>query len=158
MQKKYFRKEALDQITSPDSLDHYIRVTTPSVWLLIGAIFIFLAGVFIWGIFGHLDTTVTGAAVVKNGSMECYVKAEDVTKLKKGLKVSVNGKTYTMKTPADKPVVVSKKHHSYLMHLGNFKNGEWVYQVDIGQTEVPDGIYDAEITVESIAPVRFLLN
>ena len=33
-----FRKKSLDQINSPEQLDDYIRVTTPSVWIVLLAL------------------------------------------------------------------------------------------------------------------------
>lgn len=158
MKTKIFRKDAMNQITSPENLDSYIRVTTPSIWLLVCAILAFLTGITIWGIFGHLDTTIHGTAVVKNGTMECYVKAEDVARLKKGLQVTVNGKNYTMQSPSKEPIRITRKKDSYFMQVGNFKDGEWVYKAGIGDTDASDGIYDAKIVIERIAPVKFLLN
>ena len=49
-----FRKKSIDKVSSPEKLDDYIRVTTPSVWITLAAIAILLAGVIIWGFFGEL--------------------------------------------------------------------------------------------------------
>lgn len=43
-----------DRISSPEKLDDYIRVTTPSVWITLGAIVLVLVGAIVWGIFGEL--------------------------------------------------------------------------------------------------------
>ena len=50
-----FRKESLDRISSPEKLNDYIRVTTPSVWLVLLAIVLLLAGVIAWSVFGTVE-------------------------------------------------------------------------------------------------------
>lgn len=52
-----FRKKSLDRVSSPEQLNDYIRVTTPSVWLVMLGLVILLAGMLVWGIFGTVDAT-----------------------------------------------------------------------------------------------------
>lgn len=47
-----FRKKSLDRISAPEELNDYIRVTTPSVWLVLAATMILLLGMLVWSIFG----------------------------------------------------------------------------------------------------------
>ena len=54
MKKGLFRKKNLDKVSSPEKLDDYIRVTTPSVWITLAAIVILLIGIIAWGFFGEL--------------------------------------------------------------------------------------------------------
>ena len=49
-----FRKKSIDKVSSPEKLDDYIRVTTPSVWITLAAIVILLVGIIVWGFFGRL--------------------------------------------------------------------------------------------------------
>lgn len=50
-----FRKKSLDAAASPDHLDDYINVSNPSVWVVLGAIIVFLLAVGVWCVFGQLD-------------------------------------------------------------------------------------------------------
>ena len=50
-----FRKKSMDRISSPEELNDYIRVTTPSVWLVLTATVIILVGALIWGALGTVD-------------------------------------------------------------------------------------------------------
>ncbi len=50
-----FRQKSLDKVSSPEKLDDYIRVTTPSVWVTLLAIVLLLVGAIIWGIFGEIE-------------------------------------------------------------------------------------------------------
>lgn len=50
-----FRKKSLDAAASPEHLDDYINVSNPSVWVVLGAIIVFLVAVGVWCAFGNLD-------------------------------------------------------------------------------------------------------
>ncbi len=50
-----FRQKSLDKVSSPEKLDDYIRVTTPSVWIVLIAIVLLLAGAVVWSIFGEIE-------------------------------------------------------------------------------------------------------
>lgn len=47
-----FRKESLERINSPEELRDYIRVATPSVWLVLLASAFLLAGMLAWAALG----------------------------------------------------------------------------------------------------------
>ncbi|MCL2839926.1 MAG: hypothetical protein FWE05_04055 [Defluviitaleaceae bacterium] len=48
--KNIFRKESLDKMSSPEKLNDYIKVSNPSVWIILGAIAIMLISVIVWSI------------------------------------------------------------------------------------------------------------
>ena len=50
-----FRKKSIDRVSSPEQLNDYIRVTTPSVWLVLLAVILLLIGLLIWSIFGTVS-------------------------------------------------------------------------------------------------------
>lgn len=54
----------MDRVSSPEQLNDYIRVTTPSVWIVLIALILLLVGFLVWSIFG----TVT--AVNEDGTTE----------------------------------------------------------------------------------------
>ena len=47
-----FRKKSVERINSPEELSDYIRVATPSVWLVLMATTILLAGMLAWSVLG----------------------------------------------------------------------------------------------------------
>ena len=47
-----FREKSLERMSSPEQLDDYIRVTTPSVWMGLLAVVILLAGILAWSMLG----------------------------------------------------------------------------------------------------------
>ncbi len=67
--KTIFREKSIDRISSPEQLNDYIKVTTPSVWLVLIAILLLLAGAMVWGICGeiriHTDSGVETVAPIE---------------------------------------------------------------------------------------------
>ena len=45
-----FRESAVRKMSSAEDLDHYLKVTNPSAWILIGAVTVLLVAAFIWGL------------------------------------------------------------------------------------------------------------
>ena len=43
-----FRQKSIDRVSSPEQLNDYIRVTTPTVWLVLLALVILLLGMLAW--------------------------------------------------------------------------------------------------------------
>ena len=52
-----FRKKSMDRISSPEELNDYIKVTSPSVWIVIAAIVVLLVGALVWGALGTVEQT-----------------------------------------------------------------------------------------------------
>ncbi len=52
--KSIFRKKSLERVTSPEQLNDYIRVTTPSVWIILAATLILIIGTLVWAVFGKI--------------------------------------------------------------------------------------------------------
>ena len=50
-----FREKSLERVSSPEKLNDYIRVTTPSVWVILIATFLILFGAIVWSIFGRIN-------------------------------------------------------------------------------------------------------
>ena len=47
----------MDRVSSPEQLNDYIRVSTPSVWLVLLAGVVLLVGILAWSIFGKVEAT-----------------------------------------------------------------------------------------------------
>lgn len=156
MKQDLFRKESLDQLSSPDQLTDYIRVSTPATWVLLTAIILLLAGTCVWGVFGRLDTRVQGAAVSDGSVLEACFPEADIDRLSEGMTVTVNGRGHAVTGIRRTPVQLSADQE-LLLHLGGFENGDWVCTVLLDGSE-PDGYYTAEAVIESIAPGSFVFN
>ena len=50
-----FRKKSIERVSSPEALNDYIRVTTPSVWIVLIALVVLLLGMLAWSVFGTVE-------------------------------------------------------------------------------------------------------
>ncbi len=48
--KIIFRKKSLDHISNPEQIDDYIKISSPTIWLILAAILIVLVGSIIWNV------------------------------------------------------------------------------------------------------------
>lgn len=139
MREELFRKKSLDKIRSPESLNDYIRVSNPGVWLLLAAIAVLLAGVCVWGIFGHIDSTAEATVRVENGTAFCFVAAEDISRVEDGMTVKLGGWEGILGKTAEKT--------------------DEGYACTLALDPLPDdGSYPAQIVIERIHPVSLILD
>ena len=50
-----FREKSLERVSSPEELNDYIRVTSPSVWLVLLATVLLLVGMLAWCVLGTVE-------------------------------------------------------------------------------------------------------
>ncbi|MGN0662549.1 MAG: hypothetical protein ACI4LE_05320 [Faecalibacterium sp.] len=158
MRDDLFRKKPLEQISSPDQLGDYLRVSSPAMWMALAAAILLLLGTCVWGVLGRLDTVLQAAAVCDEGRLICYIREADIGQVHEGMEVTLDGSTYTItEIPAD-PVAADESFSAYALHVGSIQSGEWVYEAALDGRAVEDGVYPAEIVTESIAPKTFVFN
>lgn len=148
-----------NQVNSPEQLNQYIRLANPGVWVLLLAIVLLLIGVCIWGFYGKIDTKIKTVVVSDNYTSYAYVKEEDIEKIKIGMKVQLNNSENISEIIdiEESPAKVTDDMDEYARHLGNFQIGEWVYKCRLNKRK-KQGIYSANIIIESIAPMTFIIN
>lgn len=152
-----FRQKSLDRISSPEQLNEYIRVSTPPVWMLLAAIVILLVGVCVWGVFGHMDTTLSVVAVSENGAVTAYIRETDASKVTADAAVILDGAQGKVASISAQPVPVDAAFTEYMRHVGGIQEGEWVYVMTL-DVDCPDGVYAAQIVIDSVSPMSFVLN
>ena len=64
-----YRKESMERIQSPEQLNDYLRITNPTIWILLIAVIILLAGMLIWSSYATIGSFAQGTARVENGEM-----------------------------------------------------------------------------------------
>ena len=139
MSEEIFRKKSLDKVKSPENLDDYIQVSNPGVWLLLISVIVLLAGACVWGIFGHIDSTVPATVHIENGQAVCEIAEEDISSVKVGLTVKLE----------DCEAVIEA--------IGNKTDNGYVCTVS-DESALPDGFYEGKVIVERYKPLSFILN
>lgn len=157
MNKQLFKKSSLDKVSSPEQLQDYVKVANPGLWMVISTIVIFLFGIVIWGFIGKIDTTMSTAIVADGGVAVMYIDESGVEKLTVGMTVRSADKEYKITSIAKEPIKVDGSLSDYAIHASGLTAGEWVYAVSI-DGEHADGVQKADIIIESISPISFILN
>lgn len=159
-----FNKKATEKLRSPDDLDKYVRVTNPSVWVVLAACIALLFGLLAWGIFGTAATNVTTTATKINSGVVCFLETEDVAKVHPGDSALVNGEHMTVANVAATPL--SRDEVGVLLGSDYLESvivkSDWTYPVTFeGEAaanfaeQVP---LQAAITVDRIAPISLVLG
>ena len=129
-----FREKSI-RPSSPDQLNDYLRVTSPGVWAVLAAVILLMAGTIAWATVGTLETTEKARILVEEET--ALIVSEGTTAPEAGMLLRVAGQEYS--------IVATQ-------------NGEYGQTLGVAQVSLPDGAYDAELVIEQIHPIRFLLE
>lgn len=159
MESNLFRSKSLERITSPDDLDDYVRVANPGVWILLIAIVILLVGFIIWGVFANLETTVPVIVHTDMNITNCYISEKYIEdgSVRSGMTVRCMDEEYTISTIDDQALLATDVLSDYEIHLGEFADGEWIHSALLDRNAQP-GVHEAEIIVDSVSPISFILK
>ena len=104
-----------------------------------------------------MDTTLSAVAVAEEGAVTVYVRAADAEHVSVGDAVKVNDVTASVVSVSAQPVAVDDSFTDYMLHVGSLQAGEWVYEIALN-AECADGVYAAQIVIDSVSPMSFVLN
>ncbi|MBO4352681.1 MAG: hypothetical protein J5818_04220 [Eggerthellaceae bacterium] len=161
-QNMLFRKNALEQVSSPASLDSYIQAVRPSTWLVAVAAIIVIAALLIWGFTGKVATTVVDNGYVHEGTIICYLNAQDHAQVSVGDRVLVDNEEATIDSVSTTPV--SSKEAGALVRDDYTRSmlalEDWNYPVHVTMDNMPaEGtLVQIVITTDEVAPIAFLLD
>lgn len=134
-QQNLFREKTIERISSPEKLTDYLRVTSPGIWAVLGAVIILLGGLFIWASIGTLETKVDVKVMVADH--KAVIVADGATALAEGMPVKI---------VTEDCVIASTDSDEYGRTYG------------ITEVSLPDGTYDGTAVIEQIRPIDFLLE
>ena len=138
MSEPIFREKSLRRITSPEELDEYLHVTSPTVWMVLIAVILLLAGLLLWSASASIDSFATGTAQVENGVMRIVFDDERVAQsVKTGMTVKLG------------------ESESTISSIGTGEGGRLFATGDIALT---DGSYPARVVLRRTQVLRLLFN
>lgn len=167
MQNKLFNKSSMERISSPEKLNDYIQVATPSVWLILAAVIVLVLSVLVWAIFGSVSTTATMHGLAADGQIICYVGTESGVKVEKGMQVAISGDMDG--TVTGEVTEVTAQPLSYVEASAGINSDYAVYALGLSDwniratisadSELTEGaIYTVSITTESLRPIELVFN
>jgi len=152
-----FRAKSIERIESPESMNDYLQVTSPGVWIVLASIIVFLIGVCIWGIFGHIESTSKAAVVSTGKETFCLVPQNALESVIENRSIKIDGTDYELAPATLNPEVISEDTNVYWILAGDFTIGDIVYKIPLLQT-LSEGVYSGTIITEIISPFSLLLN
>ncbi len=153
--KTIFREKSIEQLSAPEQLMDYLRVTGPGIWLILIGIIVLLAGVLIWGIAGRISTTLSVPVQVENGVLNCYVLPEDMKKADDTVEISIGDQEMEASVQDAGTITMDTDDAPQLYETGYLKAGKNVLVLTC-DTELRDGFYQADLTTETLKPISLL--
>ena len=133
-----FRKESVESIQSPEKLNDYMRVTNPTVWIVLIAVILLLAGMLIWSCYATIDSFIRGTAIVDEGTMiVVFTDTQVASTVKEGMTVTAGDST------------------SVIGSIGRLEDGTIFALAD---TDLPNGSYEASIQFRQTQVIKLLFN
>lgn len=138
MEQSLFRKKSLDRISSPEQLNDYLRVTNPTVWVVLGAVILLLLGVIVWGSVASLESFATGTGTVQEGNMTIRFDDSEIARsVESGMTVTIGETTATVTS------------------VGRAEDGSLFA---LAQTDLADGSYPVRVVYKTTQVRRLLFN
>lgn len=131
-------KQGAYQLSSPEQLNDYLKVTSPKIWVLLAAVALLIAGLLLWSNFTTIESYVTGSAYAVGG--ELVVTFDDPAKASKvqaGMEMTVGD----VKTE--------------VLTIGTNANGGLVASA---HANIPDGLYEVRVGYRTTQVLSMLLN
>lgn len=157
MDKKVLNKNNDVKLSELKQFNNYVKVANPSTWIILISILTFIIGLFIWSVFAVLKTKARVVVVSKNGDVIFYIKEEYMTQISDKSMIKIKGEDYNFFRPNSLPMMVTQDFDPYTLHIGRLEYGQWVYPVKIASS-LPEGIYEADIIIETAPPITFVFN
>lgn len=157
-QETIFRQKSIDKISSPEQLDSYLKVTSPSVWLVLVGIILILVGALAWGAFGKLNTYANVGCVVDSNVAYCYAKEDDASKIKVGMNIEIPNEEVTINiSQIENTGMIISDDYDYLQHLIGVTSSDYVFAM-AGVCNLKSGYYQGRVIIETISPLKFIFN
>ena len=157
MSDNIFREKSLKRITSPESLNDYVKVSNPGVWVLLVAVIVLLLGFLAWGTFGRIDSTISTVGVVNNGVLTTYVKEEDIDSIKDSSLIYIDGVEFEILSMDKTPSQLDYDFNDSYLHIANMNVNSWIYKLS-SKVSLPNGVYKVSVITEKIKPISLLFD
>lgn len=153
-----FREKNLERLESPEKLNDYLRVTSPGVWMVLGAVIVLLVGVCIWGVFGRIQATRQAVVITESGESTCLVPESAMQGVLQYRTIEIDGEDKELVPDVLEPQVISDSTNVYVMLAGGLRVGDIVYPISLAESLKTDGIVTGNLVTEVLSPLSLLFN
>ena len=157
MKNELFRKNSLDSFSCPEQLNECIKTSGTGIWAVFISAALIVAGLVVWAVVGTVDIRIGSVVVCENNKAVCFIPEKSIGDVSENSDISIDGKVYDLGEVSEIPCPANECLSPYGIHLANLGEDEWVYTAQI-DADMENGIYKAEIVVESISPVSLLTD
>lgn len=159
MDKTIFREKSIERVSSPEQLDAYLKVTSPSVWIILGAIIVLLIGIICWGVIGTIETVEPTSCYLENGDLICYTTEDIAKKIDVGTQIKMDGYDQIYDIYSIEYYGQLSKADANYAHLLNAQILDHIYELR-AKCDLPDSyaIKYGKIVIETISPIKFVFN
>ena len=154
MGKNLFRQEPLDHISSPEELHDYMKVTSPRLWMILAAVVALLVGFIVYASVATLENKLDVKA-------EVYVYTDPET----GERFIDD---FMVIIPDEKKDLVQREmvvrfagyegKIEYIIQDKDATGAHVSFEQPIDASNLEDGTYDAEVVLEQVSPIKFIIN
>lgn len=138
MDQKLYRQKSVDRISSPEQLNDYLRVTNISVWVILAAVIILLAGMLVWSATATIESYTEGSSEVKGGLMTIRFADQQFAKnVEVGMPVRAGDA------------------ESVIANIGRDANG---LIIATANTSLADGFYPVRVSYKQTQVLRLLFD
>ena len=152
-----FRKKAMERISSPEELDQYLTVTGPGVWFPLITAVVLLIGALVWMTLGSIDVTLNVAIAAGDSGVVCYVPAEHKQAAVKCGSVIIAGTAYTLTDVGLADLALTEESDASVRRAGGLSYAAEVSPLKVN-AELMHGVYQGQITVETVNPISYIIN
>ena len=156
--ERLFREKNLERLESPEKLNDYLRVTSPGVWMVLGAVIVLLIGVCIWGVFGRIQATTQAVVITESGDSSCLVPQAALEGVLQYRTIEIDEEKRELVPDVLEPQVITESTNVYIMLAGGLRVGDIVYPIALAEPLGTDGFVTGSIVTEILSPLSLLFK
>lgn len=158
MDNKLFREKSIEHVTSPEKLDAYLKITSPSVWFILMGVIVLLVGVICWASLGHIETTKNTTCKISNSNLTCYTDEETSNKIKTDSKIKLDNSDETYNIDLVNYEGQIKNEDANFAHQINMNVDDHLYSLQAKCNLSDTNLVKGKIIIEIISPIKYVFN
>ncbi|MDO4537339.1 MAG: hypothetical protein Q4B54_04195 [Coriobacteriales bacterium] len=154
-------REESKQGLTPDQLGTYIKVSKPSVWLLLGIIVALLVAGITWFFAGTITERVPACTLISNDAATAYIPLSKASAVEIGDPIELErqdeGSAGTVATIGTVPISLETVAQSCGENSASLGEDSWAVKLTL-DTDASPGAYQSWIITATHRPIRLLLG